>query len=194
MKRIGGDRAIRVDIRVIAATRRDLDRQVQEGRFRDDLFHRLAVGRVALPPLRRRRGDIAVLARHFWDELGGAGQPLPSALLLHWEDYAWPGNVRELRNAVARHLALGNLLLEQPAATTSSSEAPPDAAAAGDVIARILAMRLPLPMARLRVVDTFEQLYIRQVLEEHGGNVSAAAAASGIARRYFEILRSRKRR
>src|SRR5258706_15218865 len=70
IRRVGGDKWIRVDVRVLAATRRDLDREVLAGRFRDDLFHRLAVGRIEVPPLRRRREDIATLARHFAVELG----------------------------------------------------------------------------------------------------------------------------
>ncbi|HZO16467.1 MAG TPA: sigma 54-interacting transcriptional regulator [Polyangiaceae bacterium] len=187
IRRLGADGPMRIDVRILAATRRNLDREVQEGRFRDDLFHRLAVGRIELPSLRRRRGDIAVLARHFWQELG-ATQPLPNALLLRWEDYNWPGNVRELRNAVARQIALDDLPVEE---APVSGEVSLDAS---DVIPRVLALRLPLPMARLRVVDAFEQLYIEQVLAEHGGSVARAAAASGIARRYFQILRGRKRR
>src|SRR5262245_60431404 len=104
IRRVGADRWIRVDVRVLAATRRDLAREVQAGRFRDDLFHRLAVGRIELPPLRHRRGDVPLLARQVWRELGGDARLLPAEILLKWEDYEWPGNVRELRNAVARQL------------------------------------------------------------------------------------------
>src|ERR1019366_2932515 len=95
IRRVGGDRSIKVDVRVLAATRRDLDHEVQAGRFRDDLFHRLAVARIELPPLRRRAGDVPVLARNFWRALGGDEQALTGDLLLRWQDYAWPGNVRE---------------------------------------------------------------------------------------------------
>jgi two-component system, NtrC family, response regulator HydG len=192
VRRVGGDRPIHVDVRVIAATRRDLDREVQEGRFRDDLFHRLAVGRVELPPLRRRRGDVALLARHFARELG-AKRPISQELLLRWEDYAWPGNVRELRNTIARQLTIGDLPRE-------ANEAPPSAPPRRDdepetsIIAEVLAKRLPLTTARMQVVEGFEQLYIEQVLADHGGNVVRAAQASGIARRYFQLLRNRRRR
>ncbi|APR76864.1 Response regulator of zinc sigma-54-dependent two-component system [Minicystis rosea] len=198
VRRVGGDRRIQVDVRVIAATRRNLDREVQEGRFRDDLFHRLAVARIELPPLRRRRGDVAMLAQHFWRELGDGRRPLSNELLQRWEDYSWPGNVRELRNAVARQLAVGDLprgepeLANEPPASAGSPRATADAGAT--VIAEVLAERLPLTMARVKVVEVFEQLYIEQVLADHGGNVVRAAAASGIARRYFQILRSRRRR
>ena len=197
IRRIGGDRVIRVDVRVIAATRRDLDREVQEGRFRDDLFHRLAVGRIELPPLRRRRGDVAVLAKHFWQQLG-ARRPLAHAQLLRWEAYAWPGNVRELRNAVVHLLTVGDLPRDEPVsarpipALTGPSTDP--TASEASVFAAVLAQHLPLPLARARVVEAFEQLYLEQVLAEHGGNVLRAAAASGIARRYFQILRTRRLR
>jgi two-component system response regulator HydG len=109
-------------VRVLAATRRDLDREVQANRFRDDLFHRLAVARIELPPLRRRRGEIRVLANHFWRALGGEGRPAED-LMARWESYAWPGNVRELRNAVARQLALGDLANAVPSRSARDDEA-----------------------------------------------------------------------
>jgi two-component system response regulator HydG len=183
IRRVGGDKWTRVDVRVLAATRRDLDREVQAGRFRDDLFHRLAVGRIELPPLRQRRGDVPLLARHFAEQMGKTERDLPSGLLSSWEDYAWPGNVRELRNAVARYLALGEFAhLEQVRE---------EVAEPGDAIARVLTQRLPLIQARQCVVDEFERRYVKQVLGEHGGNVAKAAAASGIGRRYFDVIRSR---
>src|SRR6185369_2001175 len=76
VRRLGGNSWIQVDVRVLVATRRDLDAEVQAGRFRDDLFHRLAVARIELPPLRKRRGDVAALAQRFWTELAAAGHPL----------------------------------------------------------------------------------------------------------------------
>src|SRR6202021_1703195 len=92
-RRVWGDRTMHVDVRVICATRRDLDHEVQAGRFRDDLFHRLVVARVELPPLRRRRGDIRLLAHTFRAALGGDERAIPEHTLMQWEDYAWPGNV-----------------------------------------------------------------------------------------------------
>jgi transcriptional regulator with GAF, ATPase, and Fis domain len=187
IRRVGGDRPIRVDVRVLAATRRDLDREVQVGRFRDDLFHRLAVARIELPPLRRRRGDVPVLARHFCGLADASA--LPADLLARWDDAPWPGNVRELRNAVARRVALGELALADPS--------PPIPGAshdgAGDVIDRALERPLSLAAARQIVVDEFERRYVERALERHGGNVARAAAASGVARRYFQILRARNR-
>lgn len=186
---LGGKRAIRADVRIIAATRRDLDREVAAGRFRDDLFHRLAVGRVELPPLRSRAGDVAVLAAHFWNELGGRPESLPPELLQRWETEAWPGNVRELRNAVARHLALGELATLSP--TGLPAVAPPVPALAGPWLDTLVA--LPLGEARAQVVESFERAYIAKLLERTQGNVSRAAEAAGVARRYFHLLRAKLR-
>ena len=196
VRRVGGDRPIKVDVRVLAATRRDLDHEVQAGRFRDDLFHRLAVARIELPPLRRRAGDVPVLARQFWLALGGDERALPGDLLLRWQDYGWPGNVRELRNTVARRLALGELgeggdggSVPQPGETPASSEAAP-----ADFLETLLGLGLPIVEARQRMVEEFERRYIDRVLEQHGGSVTKAASASGIAKRYFQRLKSRARK
>ena len=185
IQRVGANGWLKVDVRIVAATRRDLDREVQAGRFRDDLFFRLAVGRIELPPLRRRRGDVAVLAAHFWRAIAGEGRPLPPGLVERLEDYAWPGNIRELQNAIARHVAVGEL----PAAEGSMS--PSDA---GDAIERVLSRDLPLPRARAEVVEEFERRYVQRVLDLHGGNVSRAAAASGIALRYFQLIKAKRGR
>jgi two-component system response regulator HydG len=193
VRRVGGDRWIPVNVRIIAATRRDLDREVQAGRFRDDLFFRLAVARIELPPLRARRGDVGVLAPHFWAELGGDPSKLPFEILLRFEEYAWPGNVRELYNAVARRLALGDMEPPPQGGMQSSggrSEAPP--ALRDDFIESVLGENLPLPRARQRVVDELERRYIERVVALHGGNISRAAAASGIAHRYFQKIRARQ--
>src|SRR5262249_5949005 len=155
VRRVGSERATRVDVRVIAATRRDLDREVQDGRFRDDLYHRLAVARVELPPLRRRRGDVAVLARRFYAELGADPASLAHELLRRWERYGWPGNVRQLRNTVARQIALGDLS-ESDLAPESAVDPSKLAAKGRDFLEAIIAQQLPLPLARLRVVQEFE--------------------------------------
>jgi two-component system, NtrC family, response regulator HydG len=189
VRRVGGDRPIQVDVRVLSATRRDLDREVQAGRFRDDLFHRLAVARVELPPLRRRRDDVPVLARAIAQQLGAPEGALPDRLLLRWEDYAWPGNVRELRNAVSRYLALGETDLGQE--ERPAIEAMPDGAEGHGALEHILSLRLPFSAARRRVLSEFERGYLERVLAEHGGNVLRAAAASGIARRHLQRVRAR---
>ncbi len=185
VQRVGSSRWDRVDVRIIAATRRDLDSEVQAGRFRDDLFFRLAVGRVELPPLRRRPGDIAVLARHFWHLIAGPGRPLPAGLVERLEARSWPGNVRELQNAIARHVAVGDL----PEETVS-----PSRTASSDPIERVLSMDLPLPRARAEVVEEFERRYVEAALHRCDGNVTRAAKASGLALRYFQILKARRAR
>jgi two-component system response regulator HydG len=187
VRRVGGERWIPVDVRIMAATRRDLDVEVQEGRFRDDLFFRLVVARVELPPLRERIGDVAVLAHHFWSELGGGTSPLPYDVLRRCESYRWPGNVRELYNEIARRVALGDM--DQP--LRSRSEAPP-AAEEKDFLEAVLGMDLPLVRARDRVLEEFQRRYVHRVLAQHGGNVTRAAEASGIAHRYFQVLRARQ--
>ncbi len=193
IQRVGSERWTKVDCRIVSATRRDLDQEVANGRFRDDLFFRLSVTRVELPPLRRRTGDVSVLARHFWRMLGGRTQPFPDEFLTQAAGYAWPGNVRELRNAVARRLALGELA---HAPVVEESAATPDAlpeAPASEIIKSVLERELPLTLARQEVIAAFERVYVERVLAKHGGNVRRAAEASGIARRYFQVLRARQK-
>ena len=189
VRRLGGKSWIKVDVRVVAATRRDLDAAVQAGRFRDDLFYRLAVARIELPPLRRREGDVAMLAEAFWKKLADPGVPIPPDFLERLETYSWPGNVRELYNAVARQVALGDLAMTTP----ESRPAPAREGSGGDAIDRVLALDLPLPRAKQRVVEELEMRYVERVLAQHGGNVTRAAAASGIALRYFQLVRARTR-
>jgi DNA-binding NtrC family response regulator len=191
IRRVGASQLVRVDVRVIAATRRNLDRAVQEGTFRDDLFHRLAVGRIALPPLRKRRGDIAILARQFWSELAPR-VPMPAHLLERWESYDWPGNVRELKNAVARQLAMGDLTADVGQAARTDSDAGLESAE--HAIRDVLRSRLPFSVARLRLLEELQKAYVERALAEHDGSVERAAAALGIGRRYFHILKTGKRK
>jgi DNA-binding NtrC family response regulator len=197
VRRVGGDQPIRVNVRLLCATRRDLDREVQAGRFRDDLFHRLAVTRIELPPLRRRKGDISLLADVFARSQNTTAAPetsLPESLLLRWEDYPWPGNVRELRNAVLRYLALGELAPLPLEDAPPSSARPPSERFEPGVLESILGMKLPFSSARQRLLAEFERRYVTSLLAEHGGNVMRAAAASGIARRHLQRVRARSQR
>jgi transcriptional regulator with GAF, ATPase, and Fis domain len=184
VRRVGGEKTFPVDVRVIAATRRDLDAEVQAGRFRDDLFFRLAVARIELPPLRARIGDVAVLAHHFWKELGGGDRPVPYDVLQRCEAYSWPGNVRELHNEIARRIALGELEKAVRAGTSTDLRT-------GDSIDAVLALELPLARAREKLLEEFHARYVERIVAQHGGNVTKAAAASGVAHRYFQILRAR---
>jgi transcriptional regulator with GAF, ATPase, and Fis domain len=199
VRRVGGSEVIAVNVRVLSATRRDLDREVQAGRFRDDLYHRLVVARIELPPLRRRRGDISLLARHFARELGGAGVSIPPEVLARWEEARWPGNVRELRNAVAKQLALGDMEFDETRDDDVPAIEGEDAApavqpegATSAIVERVLAEKKPLVEARQRLIEEFDRAYLARVLAEHNGNVTRAAAAAGLARRNFQILRHRR--
>ena len=189
VKHVGGNQWIHIDVRVVAATRRNIDDYVQSGRFRDDLFHRLAVGRIELPPLRKRPEDIAVLARHFAHEVDPEAT-IPEHLLADWRDRPWPGNVRELRNAVLRHVALGDANIDDDVEVAMTI---PRAGMGESEIDAVLRLRLPFSKARARVLKTFEQRYLEDVLAASGGSVQKAAQASGVALRYFQILRARSR-
>lgn len=189
VRRVGSNRSQRVDVRIMAATRRSLRAEVDAGRFRDDLYYRLSVTRVELPPLRDREGDIPVLARHFWQRHGGTGYP-PPEFVEQLEARPWPGNVREMHNAVARRVAFGTFAeaMDHTGSTPAPAVHPGE-----DAVERILAQDLPFPEARRRLVAEFEDRYIERLLERHKGNVGHAAAAAGIADRYFRLLRARSR-
>jgi transcriptional regulator with GAF, ATPase, and Fis domain len=190
LRRVGGTKSIKVKVRVLAATRRDLDKAVAAGHFRDDLFHRLAVARIELPPLRERHGDVPLLARHFANEIGGSPTALPAETVARFNDYHWPGNIRELRNAIARFLALGDSNVQS---RRSGSAPPPPRPDGADWLDAILASQPAFALARRRTLDEFERRYVERILEAHGGNVSQAARASGLALRYFRLVKARQR-
>ncbi len=193
--RVGDTTPVAVDVRVVTTTSRDLDRLVEEGRFREDLYHRLAGARLELPPLRRRREDIPLLGAEMWTELGGKGL-LPDEVLQRFEGYDWPGNVRELERAIERFLLLGDTVSLVVSRTHRHVRhvAQPELRGAGeDALSRILAARLGYSEARQRMLEEFERAYLERALADAGGNVSAAAASSGIARRHFQRVRARQR-
>ena len=204
VKRVGGQKSIKVQVRILSATRRDLDKAVAAGRFRDDLFHRLAVARIELPPLRERTGDVPLLARRFAQEMGEP-DALSAEVIARFDDYSWPGNIRELRNAVARYIALGddhmvhqalretgqNRSIQGPSAGGSPGSPPGAPSGAGrDWLGPLLAM--PFPVARRKTLEEFERRYVEASIAAHGGNVSAAARASGLALRYFRLVKARQ--
>jgi DNA-binding NtrC family response regulator len=191
--RVGGEKALDVDVRLLFATRRDLDKEVQDGRFRDDLFHRIAVARIELPPLRDRHGDITLLATRFWTQMGGDPKQLSADVLGAWEAYPWPGNIRELRNAVMRRIALGDLTdgPESAEVDPRGSPVPRATLGKGDTIARILAQDPTLEDARNQLRSEFETRYIAHALEKGGGNVGRAAAFAGVAHRHFQRIKAK---
>ncbi len=183
LRRVGGQKTIRVDVRVLAATRRDLDKEVAAGRFRDDLFHRLAVARIELPPLRERHGDVGLLARHFVAEMGGAPE-IAALVKERFADYTWPGNARELRNLIARYVALGT-----DAEVPMSS--PPSPNDGRDWLDALVAKGLPFAIAKRQTLDEFQRRYVLATLARHNGSVAQAAKASGLALRYFRLVKAR---
>jgi DNA-binding NtrC family response regulator len=173
LRRVGGVRDIKVDVRVVAATNRPLDVLVREGRFREDLFYRVSVIPIRVPPLRERREDILVLARHFLTLAArGAGKPVKGFTAEAEQrllEYPWPGNVRELRNVVERAVIL----------TTSTTIDANDVALTP---AGRSAGSASIGPTSLQTLDEVERAHIRAVLKAVQGNRSAAARVLGITR------------
>ena len=178
VRRLGGAAPIELDVRVLAATNRDLEHDVENGRFRLDLFHRLAVVLLRVPPLRERHGDIPLLALALARALGKA-DALDDAQLERLSSLRWRGNVRELRNHVERIVLLGD--------AARSLHSPSTRPESVDEIAR---SGLPYSEARALVLARFTDAYVEDMQQRHGGNVSAAARAAGVGRRYFQRLKS----
>jgi transcriptional regulator with GAF, ATPase, and Fis domain len=170
VRRLGGTKSFSVDVRVISATNRDLSLEVAGGRFREDLYYRLAVVTLTVPPLRERREDIPLLAARFLRELDvEPARVLTRESLEALMRHAWPGNVRELRNALERAVALA-----EPVAIASASTA--------TATAPSVDLSVPLRIGRQRMVDAFEREYLTRLLDECGGNVSEASRRAGLER------------
>jgi DNA-binding NtrC family response regulator len=182
IRRVGGAKTLQVNIRVVAATNRDLAVEVNKGRFREDLYYRLAVAHLAVPPLRERREDIPLLVEHILGSLpeGRERGPRPETVEL-MKRHEWPGNVRELRNVIERAV-----LFRQPLREPSVIGLPAPAGAregAGAAELRVpVDPKVPFKVAKQDMIDEFERRYVRALLEQHGGNISAAARAAGIDR------------
>jgi len=184
VRRLGSNAERPIDVRVVAATNRSLARCVNEGSFREDLYYRLAVVEVTLPPLRARREDISVLARHFYARLGGEA-PLSPEFLAMLAARGWPGNVRELRNHLERYVALG-LVNEGHAAAAPRIES-----LSHDALEALVPLHLPLKDARDAWTQSFESIYVRSLLEKTGGNLTRAAEVAGVNRRFMQRLVAR---
>ncbi|MFO0548797.1 MAG: sigma 54-interacting transcriptional regulator [Polyangiaceae bacterium] len=187
VRRVGSNTPRKVDVRVVAATNRNLFEEVAARRFREDLFYRLAVVRVTLPPLRERPDDIPVLVAHFTAEAIRRGRkvaPLSDRAVAKLANQAWPGNVRELRNAVARALALG--LDHHGAADAAGAGAVAGEVSPEAVVRALVDLSVPLKESRDRMSDAFEEAYLRQALAETGGNVTRAAALAGVNRKFIQ--------
>jgi len=171
IRRVGGNEQIAVNVRMIAATNRDLRKRVDEGAFREDLYYRLNVVSIAVPPLRERGGDVHLLAQHFVDRHALAAKKAIRGLARETLDllsaHHWPGNVRELENTIARAVALSSSELLMPDGMSLPPRTDPGPLA------------LPAPQMRL---DEVRRWYVGKVLEEMGGNKVHAAERLGIDR------------
>ncbi|HEY8039835.1 MAG TPA: sigma 54-interacting transcriptional regulator [Polyangiaceae bacterium] len=186
VRRVGASTARAIDVRIVAATNRPLARCVNEGSFREDLYYRLAVVALSLAPLRTRRDDIPLLARHFYRALAGADAgELPQDFVARLGGRSWPGNVRELRNFIERSVSLG-LVDARPARTSRPPPAAPLPSLDG-----MMALKLPLKEARQAWVESFESVYVRDLLRQAGGNVTRAAERAGVSRRFLQRMIAR---
>jgi two-component system, NtrC family, nitrogen regulation response regulator NtrX len=180
-ERVGGNRAIQVDVRVVAATNKNLEEEIRKGNFREDLYHRINVIPLQVPPLRERRGDILLLARYFLEELARENQAPPKTLTpLALEVLAsrpWPGNVRELKNFIWR------ISLLVPGSVIDADDLPLEQSMSANYTGSVSAL-LTLPDFR-EARAQFEREFLKRKLEEHGGNVSATAEAIGLERSHL---------
>jgi two-component system nitrogen regulation response regulator NtrX len=181
--RLGGAQRVQVDVRVIATTSKDLQAEIAAGRFREDLYYRLAVVPLRIAPLRERREDIPALARHFMaksvETSGMAPRELTEDALAAMQAYEWPGNVRELRNLVDWLLIMAPGEAREP---VRPDMLPPQVGAAAPAVLKLdrssEIMTLPLREAR----ELFERQYLEAQLLRFGGNISRTAAFVGMER------------
>jgi transcriptional regulator with GAF, ATPase, and Fis domain len=184
-ERLGSTRTVRADVRIIAATNRDLERAISEGRFREDLFYRLNVFPIQLPPLRERREDIPLLVWSLINrrqgELGRHIDEVPRKIMRALESYDWPGNVRELENVIEHALILSTgptLHVEDPAGGRRVPRAASKAAAS----------------LSLRRLDDVEREHIREVLERCGWRVNGDGNAADVLGLHPNTLRFRMKK
>lgn len=192
LERVGGNRTIKVDVRIIAATNQDLEAKAKDGTFREDLFYRLNVVPIVLPGLKDRPGDMPLLISHFLDKaadrLGRPKKALSSSAMRALLAHEWKGNVRELEHAIEQAvvLAAGEEIevADLPVGMTST----PGAAAVADAVGLSGDDAPPATFkeAKQRVVSGFERQFIEEALERHGGNISKAAEEMGMYRQHLQ--------
>lgn len=189
VRRVGQIQSKRIDVRVIAATNRDLERQVNRGRFREDLYYRLAKVSVQIPALRERLEDIPLLVRSFVEAIGckDSARLFSNDVIAEMQRHDWPGNVRELKNYIERSVVLD--AAAPPTRTRSGTIAIP-------TVARVPASEgeqrpatpTPFRIAKEAAIATFERTYLVPLLEQAQGNVSKAARAAQMDRMYLHQL------
>ena len=179
--RVGGTETVKVDVRVITATNRDLAQAVKEGKFREDLYYRLNVIQIHLPPLRERAGDVADLVRHYTSLIGGPTRSVSPAAMEALVAYPWPGNVRQLRNVMERTLVLSpNDVLDLADFPEEIQQQAKKAPVAVSESGGRVVLNSPQPLSQ-NLAD-FEAAHIRSVLDACGGNKKLAAERLGISR------------
>jgi two-component system, NtrC family, response regulator HydG len=197
IRRVGGTSLVDVDVRLVSATNRDLRDSVSKGLFREELYYRVNVIAIKLPPLRERAGDVKLLVHAFLKKYGqGRISGLDEGALAALEAYAWPGNVRELQNIVERACALteGETITRRdlpehvlvPAISALGGSAPIPESLTDQALTS--GAELPLKDAKERWLLVLEASYLRDLLDRHDGNISAAAKAAGIDRKTFHRL------
>ena len=183
LERVGSTQSIEVDVRVVSATHRDLEAEVEAERFREDLYYRLKVVELDLPPLRQRTEDIPALCQRFLEQVTERMKRDPRSLsaeaLATLTRYPWPGNVRELRNVLEQAVVLapGDVIEAEDLNLPSAEAALPDADQASD---------LPFGEAKKRAVEGFERDFLLAALRQHGGNVSRTAQSIGMVRQSLQ--------
>ena len=177
VKRAGEEQPQRIDVRLVASTSRPLEPEVKSGRFRNDLYLRLAVAALRLQPLRERREDIPTLVRAMLKQLGRESFELSTGLLATLASFDWPGNVRELRNVVARAVVSEEVSLDNVLNPPAAPKRPQ--------------LEVPFKEAKERLVETFTREYLVALSAHHDGNVTQMAKSSGLARTYLHDLLSK---
>lgn len=195
---VGSERTYPIDVRVIAATNRSLAQEVANGNFREDLYYRLAVIKIDLPPLRRRPEDLPLLVEHFLDEASKKfNRPAPAitfSTMQKLRAYAWPGNVRELRNFIERACLLASedrietrflnaKTLEKESRQSNSSLSPTE-----NYVDYVLSTQMPFKEAKDAILDQFEKLYWTKLLDATDGNCSKAARIAAMHRKSVEYI------
>jgi DNA-binding NtrC family response regulator len=189
-ERVGGSKPVEVDVRVVAATHRDLAEEVRRSRFREDLYYRLKVVEIELPPLRERPEDVPALVGHFLEmvatRLGRPEMPIAPAAMARLARHPWPGNVRELRNVIEQAVVLA----AGPAVEEEDLRLPADGAPESHLDAngpaRACAGDASFSEAKRQAVEQFERSFLLAALRANGGNVSRTAAAIGMVRQSLQ--------
>jgi transcriptional regulator with GAF, ATPase, and Fis domain len=207
LKRVGGDKIIKVDVRVLAATNRDLRQMVNKGTFREDLYYRLSVILIENPPLRERKEDIPQLVHHFLADVAkkrGMSLNIAVDAMSSLMSHDWPGNVRELRNVVERaaslcdtptitraDLVFGREGLSLPGTGSAREPSTSAVSASGSINPSLIGAGITFKDAKQKVLEEFERLYLTELLQRNNGNITRSAHEAGLTRYHLRELLKR---